>query len=101
MFLRSRVMRRPSLFKKQCGQGGRNGAAIPKQLASQPCHHLRDRRPIIDVTWSQAASQQLTSIIHGQVELEAKEPAHAGLATPGVSRKDAMTTDSSGVTDFQ
>ena len=101
MFLRSRVKRRPSLFKEQLRQGSGNVAAIPKQFAAQPFRQLRNRLPIIDVAGSQTTSQQLASIIDGQVQFKSKEPAHARFATPGIGRKDAMLTSPFGITDFQ
>ena len=75
--------------------------AIPKQLSAQSFDQLRNRSPIIDIAWSQATSQQITAIIDSQVQLEAKEPAHARLATPGIGRKDPVPIDPFGITDFQ
>lgn len=90
-----------SLFKEQLREGSRNVATIPKQLAAQVFHQVGNWRAIIDVARSQTTRQQLTSIIDGQVQFKAKEPAHARFATPGIHRKDAMLADPFGVTDLQ
>src|SRR5437764_15080865 len=89
------------VFKEQLREGSRDVAAIPKQLAPQPFDHARHRSAIIDIAGSQTTSQQVASIIDGQVQFEAVKPAHARLATFGVGRKDAMLTDPFGITDFQ
>ena len=89
-----------SLFKKQVREGSGNISAIPKQLATQPFDHARHRSAIIDIAWSETTSQQLASIIDGQVQLKPKEPAHARLATFGIRRKDAVRCDPFGITDL-
>src|SRR2546429_8528424 len=81
------------LFKEQLREGSRNVAAIPKELAAQSFHHLRNRSPIIHIAWSQTTSQQIAAIIDSQVQFKTEEPAHACLATPGISRKDAVSAD--------
>ena len=58
-----------SLFKEQAREGSGDGAAIPKQLASQSFHQVGNRTPIIDVAWSQTTGQQVDSVIDGQVQL--------------------------------
>jgi len=90
-----------SLFKEQLREGSGNIAAIPEQFAAQPFHHSRDRSAIIDVAWGQATRQQVASVIDGQMQLEAKEPAHARLATPGFRSKDAVLADPFGVAHCQ
>jgi len=90
-----------SLFKEQFGQGSGNVAAIPEQLATKSFDHARNRSPIINVAWSQTTSQQIPSVIDRQVQFKSEEPAHARFATSGVSRKDAVSTDPLGMTDFQ
>jgi hypothetical protein len=99
MFLRSRVMSWSPCSGEQGGQWSRNVAAVSKELATQFLDHRGNRRAIIDIAWSQAAGQQLASIIDSQVQLEAKEPAHAALATSGICRKDAVLVDPFRVTD--
>ncbi len=89
------------LFKEHLRQGSGNIAAISKQFAAQPFHHLGNRSAIIHIARSQTTRKPLASIIDGQVQFEAVKPSHAGFATPGISGKDAMLTDPLGITDFQ
>jgi hypothetical protein len=60
-----------SLLKEQLGQGGRNVAAIPNQLASQSFDHARDRFAVIDIAWRETAREQLALIVDRQVQFEA------------------------------
>ena len=69
MFLRSLVLRRPSLFKEQLRERCANGATIAEQLAAQPFHQMGNRGSIIDLACSQAAGKPLASITRGQVQL--------------------------------
>src|SRR6266566_3333357 len=62
------------VFKEHLRQGSGNVAAISKQLATQSFHHLRNRSAIIHMARSQTTSQQVASIIDGQVEFEAVKP---------------------------
>src|SRR3954470_20572922 len=94
-------MRRPSLLKEQLSQGSRDRATIPKELGSQLLHHLWDRLAIIYVAWRQTTRQQVATVVNCQMQFEAVKPAHAGLATPSINRKDAMVTDPFGVAHFQ
>jgi len=55
-----------SLLKEQLGEGSRDGAAIPKQLAVQPFDQGRNRNAIIDVAWRKATGQPFASIIDCQ-----------------------------------
>jgi len=79
MFLRNRVMRRPSLFKEQCAQGSGNVAAVSKELATPCFDHRGNRLAIIDIAWGQTTRQQFALVIDRQMELEPKEPAHTAL----------------------
>ena len=90
-----------SLLKEQLGKRSRDIAPISNQLASQMFDHLGNGLTIIDVACSQAASEQLASIIDRQMQLETKEPAHACLTPSGIRRKDAVSTDPFGITDLQ
>jgi len=72
-----------SLLKEHLREGSRNRAAIPKQLAAQSFHQVRNRSPIID----------------SQMQFKTEEPAHALLATPGISSKEAVRTDLLEITD--
>ena len=87
------------LLKEHLREGSRNIAAIPKQLAAQSFHQVRNRSPIIDVAWSQATRKPLAAIIDSQMQFKTEEPAHALLATSGISRKDAVRTDPFEITD--
>lgn len=89
------------LFKEQLGERGRDVAAITEQLAMQPFDQDRNRGPVINGAWSQAARQQFSPIVDRQVQFEAKEPPHRTLPTPGVNCKDAMLVDAFGVTNLQ
>lgn len=89
------------LFKEQFAQGSGNVATIPEQLATQVFDHGSNGSAIIDLAGSQTTGQHLAVIIDGQVQFEAEEPAHARLATSGIRRKDALSTDPFGVTDLQ
>ena len=80
-----------SLFKEQFAQRSGNVAAIPEQLATQVLDHANNRSPIIDIAWGQTTGEQFPLIVDGQVQLEAKEPAHARFATLGIRRKDAVS----------
>src|SRR5262249_45915982 len=55
--------------------------------------------PIIHVARSEAEGEQLTTIIDHQMQLEAVEPAHRGLATSGVDAEDAVLRDPGGMAD--
>jgi hypothetical protein len=88
-----------ALFKEQLREGSGNVAAISEQLAAQSFDHVRNRSPIIDVLGSQATSQQIASIIDHQVQFKAEKPPHARLATPGINRKDVVSTDPFRITD--
>ncbi len=88
------------VFKKQFGQGCGDVAAIPKQLAAQAFDHLRNRSAIIDIAGRQTTGEQLTTIIDGQVQLEAVKPTHTGLATLSISGKDVVLADPFGITDL-
>jgi hypothetical protein len=90
-----------SLFKEQLGERRRDVAAIPKQFPVQPFDQDRDRSAIIDIAWGQATRKPLASGISRQVQLKAKEPAHARLPTPGVRRKDAVPIDAFGIAHIQ
>jgi hypothetical protein len=72
---------------------------ISNELASEACDHAGNRCAIITIAWSQAASQEFTSVIHSQVELKAEEPAHRGLAASCVQGKNTMLADPFGITD--
>src|SRR5437773_2095770 len=74
-------------------------AFIPKELADESCGELGNGVPIIDVAWGEAKGQQLTLIVDDQVQLEAEEPAHRGLATCSAPSKDPMGVNAGIVTD--
>ena len=76
MFLRRRVIRRPSLLKKQRGERSRHIAPICKQLAAQAFDQICNRLAVITVAWRQTTSQQLALVVDGQVQLEAVTLTH-------------------------
>lgn len=45
-----------SLFKEPLREGSGDVAAIPKEFATQPFHHVRHGSAIIDIAWSQTTS---------------------------------------------
>src|SRR5260370_21913685 len=90
-----------SLLKEQLGKRSRDIAPISNHLASQMFDHLGNGLTIIDLACSQAASEQLASIIHRQMQLETKEPAHARLTPSPIRRKHAAPPDPLRTTDFQ
>src|SRR5579863_290750 len=89
------------LFKEQLRERSGDVATISKQLATQPLDQVRHRSAIIDLAGSQTTRKPLASIIDGQVEFEAVQPAHAGCAPFSIGGKDAMLTDPFGITDCQ
>lgn len=78
------------VFKEQGGQGSRDVATIPNELATQAPNHLRNRGAIIDIAWSQATREQLAAIVDRQVQLEAIKPPHRRFAALGIQSKHAM-----------
>src|SRR5947208_1042949 len=90
-----------SLFKEQLRQRGANVATIPEQLAAQMFDHAGHRIAIVHVPWSQATGQQFSLIVDGQMQFEPKEPSHARFPSSGIRRKDAMLTNSFGITDLE
>jgi hypothetical protein len=72
-----------SLFKQQFAQGSGNVAAIPKEPAAQSFDHLGNRSAVIDIAWRQTTGQQFPLLVDDQMQLKAKEPAHAGLVPCG------------------
>ena len=90
-----------SLLKEHLRERSRNVAAISEHLPAPSFHEGRNRSPIIDIAWGETASQQIAAIIDRQVQLEAKEPAHATFATPGISGTDAVLADAFGMTHVQ
>jgi hypothetical protein len=81
------------------GQWLREIAFVAKKLAHQAFHQLGNRMPIIDIARGQAKGQDLTLIVDDQVQLEAVEPAHRGLATSSTPVKDAMGVNASVMAD--
>jgi hypothetical protein len=88
-----------SLFKQQFAQGSGNVAAIPKEPAAQSFDHLGNRSAVIDIAWRQTTGQQFPLLVDDQMQLKAKEPAHAFWAMPGIDGKDTVSTDAFGFID--
>src|SRR4051812_14097125 len=70
---------------------------FPDQLAGQLWH----RRGVMDVAGRQRERDDLTLMVEHQMELEAEEPADAGLAAPGQAGKHLMAVDATRVTHRQ
>jgi hypothetical protein len=75
------------------GQWLREIAFVAKKLAHQAFRELRNRMPIIDIARGQAKGQDLTLNARDQVQLEAVEPAHRGLAPSSTLVKDAIACE--------
>ena len=85
--------------KQLLGQGLGEIAFVSKKFANEAFGQLGNRMPIIDIARDEAIGQNLALVINKQVQLEAEEQAHRGLATGGSSRKDTMLVDAGVVAD--
>ena len=55
------------LLKEQLGERSRDVASVPNELAAQSLYQERNRTAIVYVSRSQAAGEQLSLLIDGQV----------------------------------
>jgi hypothetical protein len=85
------------LLKKQLRQRSRDVPAIANELTTQMLDQERYGTPIIHVSRRQTAGEQISLVIDRQMQFEAKEPAHGGLATGRLSGKHAVLTDAFGM----
>ena len=87
----------PELF----GQRLRDVSPVAKQLAKQMRRKRRNRLAVIDVARCELDRQQCASIVDYQVQFEAIEPAHRGLASLGQPGKDLVPQDPTVMADCQ
>lgn len=97
--MRNRVKRLESLLKEQLRQRSRDIPSVADELATQALDQERDGMAIIHIPRSQAAGKQLSLITGGEMQFEAKESAHGGLAAGSLSSEDAVLADPFGMTD--
>jgi hypothetical protein len=75
-------------------------APITEELTKEPFGQSGDGASVIDMAWRELKCQQLPLIIDNEMEFEAIEPAHRGLAPSSpaledlVGGKPAIMTDS-------
>jgi len=74
-------------------QWRRDVALVTKEPAEEPVHQARDRTTVVRVAGSEAEGQQLSAVIHDQVEFEPVKPAHRRLTAPCVNTKDVVLLD--------
>jgi len=72
---------------------------VAKELAKQALRHIRHRFSIVNVAWCEAEGKEFSLVIDNQMNLEAIEPTHCGLATFGCVSEDPMRMDTTVVTD--
>ena len=89
MFLRTRVnsVRRQQVF----GQLLADIALVAEQLAGQVAGQRWDRRGVI--AGGQLQGDDLIVVVEDEVQLEAEEPAHRGLATLSKTGEDLVPVD--------
>src|SRR5690349_19305321 len=76
-------------------------AFVAEQLADQVLGQLRRRRGVSDVAGRQCQRDDLAFLIEHQMQLQAEEPARAGLATLGQAGKHLVALDATRVTHRQ
>ena len=72
-------------------------AFVAEQFSDQVAGQLRHRRGVMDVAGRQCKRDDLSFMIEHQMQLEAEEPASAGLATPGQAGKHLVAVDATRV----
>jgi len=82
-------------------QGLRDIATVAKQLAQQILSQIRYRFAVVSVRGCQLECQQFTLVVHNQVELEAKVPAHGVLTPLRLSFEDFVRVCPRGMTHGQ
>lgn len=88
-----------ALCKEKFKQGLGDVALVPIDLAKEATQQLRHGLAIIDVSRRESHAQNLTLIVEDEVELEAKEPSSAALASLCLALEDLVLMDSSIVAD--
>lgn len=76
-------------------------APVAKELPIESGGALLDRAAIIDVPWCHMQGQQFALVIDDQMQCEAVEPPHGGLAPRRHARKDCVCGNAVVVTDGQ
>ena len=82
-------------------QGLRQIAAIPEQFAKQSLDEDGYGNPVVDIAWGEVNAQQFAAIIDDQVQFEAVEPAHGGLAPVCQTSEYLVLLDTPVVTNRQ
>lgn len=76
-------------------------ATVTKELAEEPTNQARQRSTIVDIAGCEAEGEELAAVIDDQVQLEAVELAHRGLAAARLQREDAMLANAQVLADGQ
>src|SRR3569623_2413364 len=76
-------------------------AFVAEQFAEQVPGQVWHRRGVTDVAGRQGERDDLTLMIEHQMQLEAEEPARAGLAAPGQAGNHPLAVDPPRVTHRQ
>src|SRR5262245_29320402 len=76
-----------------------NIATVAKELPLKACGESLDRLAVVDIARRQSKSQQFALIVDNEVQFEAIEPSHGGLASPGKPLKDFMGSNTVVITD--
>src|SRR6185312_8902424 len=76
-------------------------ALVAEQLAGQVAGQRWDRRGVMDIAGGQLQGDDLIVVVEDEVQLEAEEPAHRGLATLSKTGEDLVPVDAMIVADRQ
>lgn len=89
------------LHEERFGQGLRDVAFVGEELAKEATDEAGQRGAVVGVAWRETKGQQFAAIVDHQMQFEAVEPAHRGLATTSVDLKDTMLVNARVMTDGQ
>ena len=89
------------LSQELVGQRLREVALVTEQLAKKAPGQVGHRLAVVDVAGREVEVQQLAAVVDDQVQLEAEEPAHRGLASGGQTVEHPVAPDTPVVTDGQ
>jgi hypothetical protein len=78
-----------------------NIAAIAKELAEEPVHEARDGLPVVAMAWRQLKGEEVSFIVHDEMQFEAIELTHRGLAAGRKALKDLVRRNAMIVTHGQ
>jgi|SRR5690242_736383 len=89
------TLREQELFSER----RREIALITKELAEEATYQAGNGLAVVGIAGSETKGQQLSAVVHDQMEFEAVKPADRGLAAPGVSPEDPMVVDARWMAD--